>query len=124
MARMEEIQKAVLDVWNTNALGVDVGTWMSVFLIFTFFLVLRGVFAKLILAKIAFLISRTSNKVDDEVFKTLERPLSFLPVAVGLFLATNFLEPTGRLSMVIYDSEKSLIAVILFWSLFNVTDLF
>ncbi len=122
MDKIQNFKKMFLDVWHTDALGADVGTWIGVVLIFMFFLALRGVFTKLLLTKIQFLTSKTLSTIDDDIFRTLEKPMSFLPIVIGLFLATTYLEPEGMLSTVIYDIEKSLIAIVLFWSLFNIMD--
>ena len=122
MEKIEEFWKIIVDVWGTKALGSDVGTWVSVILIFAFFLMLRGIFARLILKKLLFFTSKTKTTIDDEIFKTLEKPLSFLPVVIGLFIATSYLGLEGRIAELVYNFEKSLIAIVLFWSIFNIMD--
>jgi len=119
MEEFEKFKTLLMDVWNIEALGSTVGTWVTVLLIFLFFLLFRGVFARLIISKLSFLTSKTSTTLDDAVFKAIEKPISLLPVVIGLFLATSYLDLEGRLSTIIYDIEKSLIAIVLFWSLHN-----
>ncbi len=122
MEKIEKFSKIIIDVWNTKALGSDVGTWISVIVIFVVFLALRGVFARFLLKKISVLTAKTKTTIDDEIFKTLEKPLSFLPIVIGLFISTSYLGLEGRLASLVYDFEKSLIAIVLFWSLFNMMD--
>ena len=119
MEEFEKFKTLLIDVWNIEALGSTAGTWVTVLLIFLFFLLFRGVFARLIISKLSFLTAKTTTTLDDEVFKAIEKPISLLPVVVGLFLATSYLDLEGRLSTIIYDIEKSLIAIVLFWSLHN-----
>lgn len=122
---MEQLQKfntLFSDVWNTQALGSDVGTWIIVVLIFLFFVMLRGVFTRFLFSKLGKLTARTKTDIDDRIFKAVEKPVSLLPVVVGLFIATSYLDPAGKLAGIVYNFEKSLIALVLFWSLYNALD--
>lgn len=122
---MEQLQKfktLFSDVWNTEALGTDVGTWIIVVLIFLFFVMLRGVFTRFLFSKLGRLTAKTKNDLDDKIFQAIEKPVSLLPVAIGLFIATSYLDPAGKLAGIVYNFEKSLISLVLFWSLYNALD--
>lgn len=122
MQELSKFKDLITDVWQTPALGSDVGTWVTVVLIFLFFVFLRGVFARVLISKLNLLTSKTKSRLDDEIFQAVEKPISLLPVVIGLFIATSYLDLEGRLSSIIYSIEKSLIAIVLFWSLHNMMD--
>jgi MscS family membrane protein len=125
LQKMEQLQKfktLFSDVWNTEALGADVGTWIIVVLIFLFFVMLRGVFTRFLFTRLGKLTAKTKTDLDDHVFKAVEKPVSLLPVVIGLFIATSYLDPEGKLAGITYNLEKSLITIVLFWSLHNAMD--
>ena len=122
MEQIEEIKMLLADVINTETLGADVGTWLSMILIFSFFLFLRGIISRVILRRVFNLFFKKKGKVDkDDLFSALEKPLSFLIVSLGLFAATSLLEPScsQKISNILNSFEKSLIAIAVFWLFYN-----
>lgn len=109
LQKMEQLQKfktLFSDVWNTEALGADVGTWIIVVLIFLFFVMLRGVFTRFLFTRLGKLTAKTKTDLDDHVFKAVEKPVSLLPVVIGLFIATSYLDPEGKLAGITYNLEN------------------
>ena len=112
----------VKSVWNTEVLGSDVGTWITALFIILFFVFIRGIFTAKVLKTLSNLASKTKTSLDDHIFDALEKPLSLVPISIGLFIATLFLEPEGRLAEIVYDLERSLIALVIFWTAYNAVE--
>jgi len=122
MEQLQNFKQLFFDVWNAEALGADVGTWVTVVLIFLFFVMLRGLFTRYVFAKISAWTENTKTDLDNKIFKAVEKPVSLIPIVIGLFIATMYLDPEGNLAKLIYNVELSLIAIVLFWSLYNAMD--
>ncbi len=115
---MDDLQafwKLVVSVYREGLLGVDIGRILIAIGIFFGFLIIRGLFARFALGSLSMAAKRTEWTVDDRVVETLEPPLRFLPIVLGVFFATQYLELEGIYSRIAENIVRSLIAVTLFW---------
>ena len=55
--------------------GMGINNLLIIFIIFILSILIRGLFAKIVISKIKKIIHKTSNKVDDKIFNTLVPPL-------------------------------------------------
>ena len=117
-----EFKSPFEEVWNTEVLGSDVGTLLTALGIIVFFMLFRGFFTNAIMNRAKKLAEKTKTTADDHLFDSLQRPLGFIPVLIGIFIATAYLDPEGTLAEMIYKIEKSLIAIVLFWSVHSAVD--
>lgn len=116
------LEEMILDVWGVDVMGSDVGTLVTALGILLFFMILRGPFSRLIIQRFRRISDKTKNDWDDAVIDAVEKPISLVPVVFGLYIATAYIDPEGRLAQVIYNIEKSLIALVLFWVIYNAVD--
>ena len=58
---------------------------LLVILFTLFLLIFRGFFSRIIVSKIKKFVKITNNKIDDELFTKLEKPLNFLPLIFVTF---------------------------------------
>tara|TARA_B100000427_G_scaffold47953_1_gene35908 strand:- start:54 stop:1025 length:972 start_codon:yes stop_codon:yes gene_type:complete len=63
------------------------------------------------------LVSRTSNKIDNTVVEVIEGPLKFLPIVLGFFIATSYIELSIEVQDFIDLLNRTLITVFIFWLL-------
>jgi len=109
----------VQDVWQHGFLGIDVGKIIIAILILIFFMMIRSLFSRLILGRLKALTKKTSNTLDDEIIDALEAPIRFIPLVIGIFLASEFLELSEGLQQGAYNLNRSLIIFNIFWALYN-----
>lgn len=107
--------KLVVDVWTTSNFGIGMGKMLVAFLIFLSFAVLRGLFSRFVLQRIARWTETTQTQMDDMLVDALERPLKFFFLVVGLFFAIEYLQLTGLSELVSNKILRSFVAVGLFW---------
>ncbi len=107
------------DVWEYGFYGVDIGKIIFAFLIFFFFLLIRRLFSKLIINRLKALARQTETDLDDLVIDALEHPLRFIPIVIGVFLATEVLVLTESLQQGAYNLNRSLITFNVFWILYK-----
>ena len=92
MEAINSFKQLFLEVWNEGIFGLNASEIIIGFIIFLVFYVLRRLFARFIISKLNKLVSRTSNKIDNTVVEVIEGPLKFLPIVLGFFIATSYIE--------------------------------
>jgi MscS family membrane protein len=116
---MEQISgfwNIVVDVWKNGFMGVDIGRIVIALGIFFLALLLRQFVAAIVINRLLALAKRTKFRLDDEVVLTLRKPIAFVPVIVGFFIATEYLALTGNLREGADNLLRSLIVYVIFWS--------
>ena len=81
-----------LDVWNNGVFGINATDIIVSLVIFLLFYLLRRLIARFILNRLSSIVSKTSNQIDDAVIEVLDGPLKFLPVVLGFFIASSYLD--------------------------------
>ena len=110
------------DVWGKGVAGVNFSEISLALIIFLFFLVFRGLFTKIIISRLEKFVSKSSNRFDNTLVKSLEGPVRFLPVVIGFFIATNYINVAGKASYFIDSFNRSLITVLIFWTMHQIVE--
>ena len=105
------------DVWKEGIFGINASEIIIGFIIFLVFYVLRRLFARFIISKLNKLVSKTSTKIDNTVVEVIEGPLKFLPIVLGFFIATSYIELSIEVQNFIDLLNRTLITVFIFWLL-------
>jgi len=124
MESLKEFWQVVVEVWRQGVLGVDIGRLLIALGIFLAFLVLRRLFTRVILGRFKSLAARSRTHIDDRVINSLEKPVRLIPLVMGLFFATEYLDLTGLAQVAAGNTIRSLIVVIIFWGLVNMVEPF
>ncbi len=106
-----------LDVWNNGVFGINATDIIVSLIIFLLFYLLRRLIARFILNRLSRIVSRTSNQVDDAVIEVLDGPLKFLPVVLGFFIASSYLDLSDNNQDFLDLLNRSLITIFIFWLL-------
>lgn len=109
----------VVDVWKNGLAGTEIGKYIAAVLIFLLFLILRRLLAKFITSKFRNLAKKSETKLDDSLMDSLERPISFIPIVMGIFFANECLELSGTFAIIAEKTIRSLIVFVIFWCFFN-----
>ena len=106
-----------LDVWNNGVFGINATDIIVSLIIFLLFYLLRRLIARFILNRLSRIVSRTSNQIDDAVIEVLDGPLKFLPVVLGFFIASSYLDVSDNNQDFLDLLNRSLITIFIFWLL-------
>ncbi len=115
MEKIEEYWLLVLDVLENGLFGIDIGRYIIAIFIFFLFILLRRLFRKIVISRVRVFTEKTETKVDDQVFQALEEPIQFIPVILGIFLATECLQLSGSFELIAERINRSLIVFVIFW---------
>ena len=122
--KLEKFWDIVVHVWNHGYLGVDIGTIIEAIAIVVLFLALRQIFAFLVISVLKRWVEKSKTDLDDEVLNSLEDPIKFVPVVLGIFLAGEHLPLSGRLDELVSHVVLSLVTFNIFWGLVRVVEPF
>ena len=106
-----------LDVWNNGVFDINATDIIVSLVIFLLFYLLRRLIARFILNRLSRIVSRTSNQIDDAVIEVLDGPLKFLPVVLGFFIASSYLDVSDNNQDFLDLLNRSLITIFIFWLL-------
>ncbi len=120
---MSDFWVLVKSVWNNGLYGVNVSQIIIAMAIIFVAMIFRQLFTRFIIHQIEHLTSRTSNQIDDQVVEALEAPIRFVPIVIGFFLATAYLDLSDGFQIFIDNINRSLVAFTLFWALHKASDL-
>ncbi len=116
MQGLNDFWLLVVDVWDRGLFGIDIGRIVTALLIMAAFFVLRGLFTRFALAWLRAVARRTRTNFDDAVIAALEEPMRFVPVALGAFVAFEYLKVEDVFKDIGDNLVRSMIAFIIFWA--------
>jgi len=117
MEIFENFSALFLDVWKKGILGIDIFQILIGLGIFLIFLLFRGFISKVIIRRLENIAKRTTNKLDDTFVAAMKGPARFLPIVIGFFIASYYLEFSPESQAFIDNVNKTLITILIFWFL-------
>ena len=117
MESFNSFNNLFLDVWNNGVFGINASDIIVSLIIFLLFYLLRRLIARFILNRLSRIVSRTANQIDDAVIEVLDGPLKFLPVVLGFFIASSYLDVSDNNQDFLDLLNRSLITIFIFWLL-------
>ena len=117
MEILNKFKNYIFTTIDQGSLGLSLPE-VLVIIVFTFLaIVIRGLFAKLIVSKIKKIIQRTGNKVDDKLFDALSSPLKTLPLILVFILMGLFINSESKLFLFLEKINQTLVTIFIFWLL-------
>ena len=110
------------DVWKEGIVGVNFTQISIAIFIFLLFLILRGLIAKFLLKRLESYVAKTSNQFDDALVKASEGPVKFLPIVLGFFVATSYMDFEGKTLVFIDNLNRSLVTILIFWLIHQIVE--
>jgi len=117
MEIFENFSALFLDVWKKGILGIDIFQILIGLGIFLIFLLFRGLISKVIIRRLENIAKRTTNKLDDTFVEAMKGPARFIPIVIGFFIASYYLEFSPQAQAFIDNVNKTLITILIFWLL-------
>lgn len=119
---LQEFWLLVVDVWENGLFGIDIGQITIALSIFVLLLLVRNLFTRFVISRLEKLVARTETELDDTLVEALRNPIRFVPVVLGVFLATSYLSLSDELQIFASNINRSLIAFTIFWALYRISD--
>ena len=117
MEAINRFKELFLEVWSQGVFGLNASDIIVGIIIFLIFYVLRRLFARFVISKLSKIVNKTSNKIDNTVVEVIEGPLKFLPIVLGFFIATSYIELSFEVQNFVDLLNRTLITIFIFWLL-------
>ena len=122
MDSLIEFWAIVVDVWNNAAFGTSFGRIVIGVGALALFMVIRRLFARFVISWLKRLSARTATEFDDRTIDALEKPLRFVPIVFGFFIATEALQLEGSFDDIAAKITRSLVTLTLFWGVISLVE--
>jgi MscS family membrane protein len=119
MKQLNDFWALIKDVWQEGFLGINIGQIIIAIFIIALFILIRGLFSRFILTTFHRIARRTQSQIDDDLLNAIGPPIRFIPIILGIFIATEFLNLEGDLAAFSDNLLRSLIVLTIFWALVN-----
>ena len=117
MTEFNKFLKLFKEVWLEGVFGINASEIIIGLVIFLAFYVLRRLFARLLINRLSKIVLKSKNQIDDTIISVIESPLRFLPVVIGFFIASSFVDFSSNVQNFIDLVNRSLITIFIFWLL-------
>ncbi len=114
----------VLQIWKNGILGLDTTSILIAAGIIILSILLRKIFYKIFVNRVQVFVGNTETTIDDEILEALRKPVGYIPVVFGCYIACEYLELQGDTEYFIKNLLSSSIIFIIFWMLFNLVEPF
>lgn len=120
MDMLNMIWDQIAVVFGSTFLGMTIFQLASGSIIMLLFLVLRKIFARIVISKLRKITKNTKTDIDDKILDALEGPLKVLPIIAGIFFFVSYFSLPDNVVDVLLSLTRSMIALIIFWSVYNI----
>ena len=104
--------KTVLD---NGVFGISLLDLGIILVSIIFALLIRGIFAKLIVSKLKKIVKKTSTEVDDRLYDALIPPFKLLPIVLAFLAVTLYFEIDSTLGLYFQKINNTLATIFVFW---------
>ena len=118
----ENFKNLFVEIWQQGIAGINFTQIGIGIVIFLLFLLLRGLIANFILKRLQNYVAKTSNKFDDALVKASTGPVKFLPIVLGIFVASSYMEFDGKMLTFVDNINRSLITILIFWLIHQIVE--
>jgi len=119
---LENFQNLFIEIWQQGIAGINFTQIGLGIVILLLFLLLRGLISSFILKRLENYVSKTSNKFDDALVEAAKGPVKFLPIVLGIFVASSYMEFDGKMLIFIDNINRSLITILIFWLIHQIVE--
>ena len=119
---MNDFVEIFLSVWNQGVFGVNLNNVLIGIIILFIFFIFRSLFSKIVINRLKSLAKRSKTKIDDEVLEAFDGPLRFVPIVIGVYISTQYIDLNQTLESFTINLNRSLITIQIFWFLYKLID--
>ena len=104
-----------LNIFENGVFGLSIFQLFLIVSSLVISLILREIFAKILINRIKSIVKISNNKIDDSLYETLAPPIKLLPFTFVLFVFTLFFEADSTLGNYLKKINITFSTIIIFW---------
>jgi len=117
MEILTKLKSYFIGTFVQGSLGLSLIEVIAILFFFILAIIIRGIFAKIIVSKIKKFIQKTGNMVDDQLFEALSSPLKTLPIILVFISLGLFINTDSQLFIFLEKFNQTLVTIFVFWLL-------
>ena len=115
MQIFENFFAQIIAVFDYGVFGISLLDLGIILISIIFSLLIRGIFAKLIVLKLKKIVLKTSTEIDDSLYDALIPPFKLLPIVLAFLAATLYFEIDSTLGLYFQKINNTLATIFVFW---------
>ena len=115
MQIFENFLSQIKAVINNGVFGISLLDLGIILISIIFALLIRSIFAKLIVSKVKKFVKKTTTEVDDHLFDALIPPFKLLPIVLVFLVITLYFEIDSTLGLYFQKINNTLSTIFVFW---------
>ena len=115
MKIIENFYLQIVSVFNQGVFGINLFDLGIIVISFVFALLIRGLFAKLVVLKVKKIVQKTTTNIDDHLFDALIPPFRLLPIVLIFLVVTLYFEIDSTLGLYFHKINNTLATIFVFW---------
>ena len=115
MQIFENFYQQIKEVLTNGVFGISLVDLGIICASIIFALFVRGIFAKLVVAKVKKIVQKTTTHIDDSLFDALIPPFKLLPVVLAFLAVTLYFEIDSTLGLYFQKINNTLATIFVFW---------
>ena len=100
---------------NIESLGLTFGEIALIVILIVLSILVRGIFAKIVVLKVKKLVLKSTNLVDDQIFDSLAPPLKILPITIAFLFIGFFFNNDSQIGNLLNNINQTILTIFLFW---------
>ena len=115
MKIFENLLMQIRTVFDNGVFGISLLDLGIIFVSIIFALLIRSIFAKIIVSKLKKIVKKTSTEVDDSLYDALIPPFKLLPIVLAFLVVTLYFEIDSTLGLYFQKINNTLATIFVFW---------
>jgi len=112
---VKKIYYQIINVLYNGVFGISLFDFGIIFISIIFALLIRSIFAKLIVSKVKKVVKKTTTNIDDHLFDALIPPFRLLPIVIVFLAVTLYFEIDSTLGLYFQKINNTLSTIFVFW---------
>ncbi len=102
-------------VFENGVFGISLNDLGIIIVSIVLALLIRGIFAKVLVLKVRKIVKKTSNNIDDKLFDALIPPFKLIPIVIVFLAITLFFDIQSTLGLYFQKINNTLSTIFVFW---------
>lgn len=115
MQIFENFYMQIRSVLENGVFGISLFDLGIILISIIFALLIRSIFAKIIVSKLKKIVKKTTTEVDDSLYEALIPPFKLLPIVLAFLAVTLYFEIDSTLGLYFQKINNTLATIFVFW---------
>ena len=112
---IENFYFQITRVFYDGVFGISLGNLSIILISIVVSLLIRSIVARLLVNKVKKIVTKTGNKIDDELFEALVPPFRLLPIVIVFLAITLYFDIDSTLGIYFQKINNTLSTIFVFW---------